>query len=283
MIGALVTLWWLGGCSIFPSEAVLPGSGSAGAGAIAEGGSANAGSGGELGGEGGTLAVGGANVALAGDSAGGSMDSGGGEAGSPDHAGAGGTGGCLRTPIERVATFTDDTWIEASKPGATHGDDGLLYVDAPGERRALFSMLVPAAPAGAVLISAHVTLTLLENADASRSERPLELHVLTHVVDESRTSWNNWGNGNLRKWTTPGGDFGPAIAEALLPASSSAGQLTFDVSRALGEIFSDQAVELSLIALDVASPAEAPSELAFGSTEGDASLAPSLVVQYCPL
>ena len=145
-------------------------------------------------------------------------------------------------------------------------------------------MTLPAAPAGAVLISARVTMTLLENADASQSERQLELHVLTQPVDEARTTWVNWGNGGSRRWMTPGGDFGPAVADAVLPAATTAAELTFDVTQALTEIFSTQAVPLSLIALEPqsAAPPAAPSELAFGSTEGDASGAPLLVVQYCP-
>lgn len=167
-------------------------------------------------------------------------------------------------------------------PGATHGDDGLLYVDAGAARRALFSMSLLVAPPGAVLISASVTLTLVTNADASQSERQLELHVLTHPVNEDRTSWNNWSNGTSRRWTRPGADFGPAIASAALPASTSAGQLTFDVSAALAEVVAGQAAELSLIALELAGPAVAPSELAFGSSEGDASAAPSLILRYCP-
>jgi hypothetical protein len=238
-------------------------------------GGAPSGGGGALGGAGGHAG------SLAGGGEGGAGNSAG------DHAGeggesAGGAGGCSTPFVERISTNGSDTWIDSSKPSATHGNEALLYVDSAAERRALLSMTVDAAPPGALLRSASLTLTLVENADTTPRERRLALHALTRDFEELRATWLNYGNGSSRKWQTPGADFGPAVAEVRLPASTSSGKVTFDVTGVVSALFSENVVPLSLVVLEVGSQVTTPSALAFGSGEGDASSAPSLAIQYCP-
>jgi hypothetical protein len=287
---------WLQGCSVFPDEVIQPSAGST-AGAAGAGGSPNAnpttqgGAGDQSeanGGDGGAAPEGQAGAQPAGGDGGAPISGGGGadtgdagDAGASAQGGAGPGPGCAGTLIERVARFSDDTWIDSSKASTNHGDEALLQVDKATEQRALLSLTLDAAPTGAVLATASVTLTLVTNADTTGSTRTLELHVLTRSFEEPRASWTNWGKGGSRQWQAPGGDFGPAIAQAAVPASSP-GKVTFDVSAAVAEIFVAQAVPLSLIVVEVGSTVSAPSSLAFGSSEGDASAAPQLVIQYCP-
>lgn len=283
-----ITALWLDGCSIFPDQVNQPPAGAGGTNVIP---TSHAGAGGQseaTGGDGGAAPDGQAGE-QPGPSEGGAPVSGGagadtadaGAAGAPVQGGGGAASGCTSALIERVARFSDDTWIDSSKASANHGDEALLDVDKSTEQRALLSLPLDAVPDGAVLAAATVTMTLVANADTAGSARTLELHALTRSFEELRASWTNWGKGGSRQWQSPGGDFGPAIAQAVVPASST-GKVTFDVTAAVTELFANQAVPLALIVVEVGPTVSAPSSLAFGSSEGDASAAPELVIQYCP-
>lgn len=284
-----ITALWLDGCSIFPDQVNQPSAGAGGTNVIptshagaggqsdasgGDGGAAPDGQAGERPGrsEGGAPVSGGAGADTAGAGAAGTPAQGGGVA-APD---------CTSALIERVARFSDDTWIDSSRASTNHGDEALLDVNKSTEQRALLSLPLDAVPDGAVLAAVNVTLTLVANADMAGSARTLELHALTRSFEELRASWTNWGKGGSRRWQSPGGDFGPAIAQAVVPASSTSGKVTFDVTAAVTEVLANQADPLSLIVLEVGPTVSAPSSLAFGSSEGDASAAPELVIQYCP-
>lgn len=292
MVG--VTALWLDGCSIFPDEVNLPNAGGggseAGAGGTPSVGPTSGGTDGQddpSGGEGGASGSRAGAPTLGGEggapnSVGGHGSSDAGEAGAFSEGGGAGASGCAATVIERVTRLSEDTWIDSSKASSTHGDDALNYVNGPTEQRTLLALTVDAVPPGSGLGSAIVTLTLVSNADASSSPRTIQLHALTRSFEEARASWTNWGKGGARQWQSPGGDFGPAIAQVKLSAPKSGDRVTFDVTGAVAEILSDQAGLLAVIAVEVAPFANAPSALAFGSAEGDASAAPQLAIKYCP-
>ena len=141
-------------------------------------------------------------------------------------------------------------------------------------------LTLPAALPGAVFVKAILALHLQANADVGLATRQLRVHRLEHDITEARTTWNNWGQGN-RAWATPGGDFGPALAQASIPAGSSDGALTFNVTAAVRAAFSAQVFPLALIIIENSAPVAAPAELAFTSTEGAASGIPALILEYC--
>jgi hypothetical protein len=185
-------------------------------------------------------------------------------------------------PQQRVIRLTADTWIDAAKPSTTHGNDGQLFVvGGAGERRALLQLTLPEAAAGAWLIKASLILSLESNADATSAERRLALHRLSRSFVENRATWLNFGNGVDGEWDTPGGDFGLLeLAGAVLPAKTAQDSLTFDLTDGLRKVFTEQAVPLSLVVLEVGSVPPASAELAFTSRDGDAG--PSLVIDLCP-
>ena len=93
------------------------------------------------------------------------------------------------------------------------------------------------------------------------------------------TSWRSYTSG--KKWNTPGGDFGPEIARASVPAMTSEGTLTFDVTDLVREHATAGPTTLSVVILEIQAAPTAPSELAFTSLEGDASKAPALLLSDC--
>jgi hypothetical protein len=254
-------------CSVFPDQAELPPNGDAGAGGEPGEGGSSFGAAGQTGpseaGQGGARPAGLAGAEPAG----------------------GGAGGATECATEkRVLAMLEDTWIEAAKPATAHGSDPILWV-AKGdeERRALLSFPLLQAPPGAVLVRAELRLHLESNADVTLTERHLEAHLLEHVVDEARTTWNNYDSGAANQWVEPGGDFGPAVAATTVPALIQDGPVTFDLTSALSELFSTDGVPLPLIVLEVGSEPTPPAELAFTSSEGDdLGAAPQLFLEYCP-
>jgi hypothetical protein len=276
-----LTLIWAASCAVFPDEAVLPATGSSGlggggggdgavaaagqAGGVALGGAAGAG---ELGGAAGEPVAPNGGV-------GGATNPGGGEAG------AGGAPPTCVAPEQRVLNIAADTWIDAAKPSTTHGADKQLWVvGGSGERRILLQVGLPAAPEGSWLIKATVNLNVESNADVTLAARRFALHRLTQPFVENRTTWLNFDNAG-KTWAAPGGDFElQQLARADFSEAGTPALLSFDVTEALGSLFSDQAVPLSLIILETGTVPPAPSELAFTSTEGDAS-DPTLVIDFC--
>lgn len=294
------SLWCLGllgafSCSVFPEVATLPdssvgaagddseaGKGTAGTSVLPSGGgSSTAGAASLLGG---ASTDGGAPPTDAGapplGGSGGATTAG----GSSGTSGSGGTGGmpACADPQERVILVGADTWIEAAKPNTGHGDDKQLFIIGGGqERRALFELTLPAAPAGAILLNATFTLRLEANANVGLAERRLQVRQLSQAISEDRTNWTNWGNGSSRKWLIPGGDIGPVLASARLPVGTANGSLTFDVTVPVGQAFAADPVTLSFLVMENGAPPAAPAELAFTSREGDASGVPTLTLQYC--
>jgi len=272
-------------CSVFPDEATLPaGNTGAASGTGAEtavggstvlphGGVAGANdvevpAGAGLGGEGGSAGAGGGAPPT-------------GVAGAPDVLGGAAGASACASPQTIVGAVTDDTWIEAAKPNATHGNDKALSVISGGqERRALLQAALPAVPVGAVLLRARLALTLEANADPSLAARQLSVHLLQQEVIEGRASWTHWSNGN-RTWGNLGGDFGTALAKRAVPAGVSDDRLTFNVTEAVAQALAAQATTLPFIVLESSTPPPAPADLAFTSSEGDASGIPALIVEYC--
>jgi hypothetical protein len=272
---------------VFPDEAVLPavsntdlgggGSGEA-AGATAEAGSPVASGGAGNGGLGGTADAGAAGTAEPGGGAAG--EAGAGEAGAGE-AGAGGAGATCDDPHQLVVPVREDTWIDAANADANHRGDARLFVNGgAAERRTLFKIDVPAAPAGGWLVKATLDFNLESNQDESLVQRALGLYRLTRDYSESKVTWLKFTNGAKNDWDAPGGDFGGILARATLPAETSAGTLSFDVTAPLRSVYSAQAVPLALIIREVGAPPFAPAALAFTSSGGNASK-PALTIEYC--
>ncbi len=270
-------------CAVFPDEAVLPAAsdndlGGGGNGAVA-GSSSEAGSPIATSGVGGGLVDYGGGSGLAG-----AADAGNGGAGGviePSEGGAGGTGivPCA-DPQQTVVIVSEDTWIGSAKDVVTHGDDVQLFVDTGAdERRMLLWVNLPAVPDGAWLLKATLILNLESNADVAQAERRLGLHLLSKSFVEGKATWVNFSNGNNR-WAMPGGDYGAILARATLPAGSSSGPLSFDVTTPVAMAYAAAVVPLPLIIREVGLLPAAPAALAFTSAEGDASQ-PSLLVEYC--
>jgi hypothetical protein len=269
-------------CSVFPDQAQLPRM-SAGAGSAGEAPSSQAG----LGGAGvePTPGAGAPGVAEGGapGNTGGAPDvvATAGAADTPGGAGGAPASGCL-DPQQQVVAVTIDTWIESAKPSTGHGNDKTLSVVGGGqERRALLGLDLSAVVPGAVVLKATLALHLQANADVGLAKRQLRVHRLAQEITEARTTWNNYAQGN-RTWTLPGGDFGPVLAQAAIPAGTADGALTFNVTAAVRAAFSAQTVPLAFIILESSAPPAAPAELAFTSRQGDASGIPALIIEYCP-
>jgi hypothetical protein len=259
-------------CSVFPDQAELPLSADAGAGGEPGEGGMSSGAAGQTGpseagqaGQGGALSPG-----L------------GGAGGEPANAGAGGASDCVTK--QEPLTMLVDTWIEQAKPATAYGNAPSLWVvKGAEERRALLGFNLPGLPAATVLVRVELRLHLESNADATLAERQLEVRLLEHIFDESRTTWNNYDNGATGQWATPGGDFGPALATASVPESTQDGPVTFDLTSAVSEMLSTVSVPLQLILLEVGAEPPPPAELAFTSSEGDdLEAAPQLFLEYCP-
>jgi len=273
-------------CAVFPDRAELPlqVSGAAGS-AIAGAASTTAGSGGASGES--TRAQAGADMAgqpdAAGTSLGGAPDvlTGAGAGGTePAAAGAGGAeaAACVRE-VEVSVPIDFDTWISSSDQNQGYPDDATLsVVGAPSERRAMLQFTIPVATDGKVLAKARLTLHLQGNADATSASRLLGLHRLTHPID-SKTTWKKYSDG-ATNWDARGGDFGAELARASVPPGISEASVSFEVA---GQFSGDSSAPLSvsIVILEIGPAPAAPSELAFGALEGDASQAPQLILTYC--
>ncbi len=251
---------------------------SARAGASSEGGS---------GGVGASASVGGTGVVPSGGSAeAGSAPVGSEGGGAGESPGQGGSGGAVTpvcaAPHDYSVSTTLDLWIGSADEGANHGGDDVLYVSGGSdERRALFAITLPAAPAGAVLLSAAILLDLESNADASQVARQLVLRLVApRAVREDKANWTHFAQGNNR-WDTPGGDLGEPVSEAEVPAGTSSGQVRFDVTEAVRGALTSSSSLRGIAVLETGQAPSPPAELAFTSREGNASGSPRLSLRYC--
>jgi hypothetical protein len=272
-----IALLSLGSCSVFPDHAELVATSGSG-GAEATAGSSAAGGSGSSG------PANGANGAGAANAGGGKGKGGKPNSAGPDAAGDGGVGGgagvaamgdCsgLREVTQKIEF---DTWIDFAQPRSGFADDPrLLVCGVPDEQRALLQVVLPAS--AQAVAQATLQLHLEANADVTQSVRLLGLHQLTQQVS-SKTTWLNY---STRKWDTEGGDFGPELARATLPASTSESTLTFDVTELVRGLSGSTAVTLPLVVLEIDAAPPAPAQLAFTSNEGDATQAPTLLLSYC--
>lgn len=274
-------------CSVFPDEAVLPApsGGSANEGGLptAEGGAGS--SAGAQGGEPGVLPLGGSGTGGSAGSA-----SGGSAVGGEDPGQAGGGGAVTQTcvaPQQYSATTTLDFWIGSADESANHGSESALHVNGvPDERRAMFSVTVPAAPAGSVLLKAEIALNLASNADASRAARQLGLYLQTplRAVVEGKATWLQYGaNKNKDVWATPGGDLSERVTTTDIPAGTTSGMVRFDVTEAVRSVLGASPQVYGIVILEEGPAPAAPAELAFTSFNGEDSVspAPSLLLRYC--
>jgi hypothetical protein len=180
-----------------------------------------------------------------------------------------------------------DLWIGAAESSATHGGEKLLYVSGGAdERRALFELTVPAAPAGVELLEAVVELTLESNADTTKAARQLGLHLLMplRAVDELNANWERFGrnNGVANRWDTKGGDLSELVTQTDIPAETSSGVVQFDVTEALRSALSSEPTVYGIVVLERGPVPTAPAALAFTSREGNASRSAALLIRYCP-
>lgn len=203
-----------------------------------------------------------------------------GSAGEPSVGGAAGAPSCAETRVLRVR-IDADTWIQEDEPKARHGSDAQLFVvSGSAERRALFSLTLPSLPAGAVLERATFVLHLEADADRLELSRTLALRRLQQSFDEMHASWSNYDNGKAA-WAQAGGDLGAELAPTVTIAGPASEQVSFDMTRRLDRILGGAPLPLSLIVLETSASPSFPGEFVFASTEGTATDAPLLVLEYC--
>jgi hypothetical protein len=173
-----------------------------------------------------------------------------------------------------------DTWIGSGKPNNNHGSDKVLDVVAGAdEHRALVALMVPQKLLGAELRRARLRLHLVSNADVALAERTLGVHQLLKEFEEGRATWNE--NVKSTAWTNPGGDYGKLLDSARLDAGTSSGNVDFNLTSSIAPLLGATAIPLSLIVLESSAARPPFAELAFGATEGNASLFPELLLDYC--
>lgn len=203
-----------------------------------------------------------------------------------DTSGAGGDGGGNSEPAcvnPRTVTVDAqaDTWIGSTKPMANHDSDKMLFVvGGSDEKRALIRLTLPVQQANSRLRRARLRFHLESNSDATKVLRRLAVHQLVQPLQEGRATWLNWGK-NGETWTSPGGDYNDELARTAVPAGTSSGNVDFVVTTTVSQLLGQAAIPLSLIVLEVTQAPDAPAELAFTSTQGNASLIPVVLLDYC--
>jgi len=204
----------------------------------------------------------------------------GGEAGVVSVGNGGAGGEAPRCDVSQVtASLGLDTWIDSARRKVSSPDDvALSVVRAPDERRALLQLELPAVDGAAELVGASLTLHLESNADVAAGARQLAVHLLELPID-AKASWVNATKNT--KWTTEGGDFAAELASLTLPPGSTDATLTFDVTALLRSSLTAAPVTVGLVVLEIGAAPPPPAELAFTSSEGDASKSPRLVLTYC--
>jgi hypothetical protein len=173
-----------------------------------------------------------------------------------------------------------DTWIGVAKPTANHNSDKMLFVTGgSAEQRALVRLTLPVQQASSRLQRARLRLHLESNADATQASRRLGLYQLVQPLQEGRATWLNWGK-NGETWSSPGGDYNEELARTTLPGGTSSGNVDFVVTTSVSQLLGQAAIPLSLIVLELTAP-DTSAALAFTSTQGNASLIPVVLLDYC--
>ena len=272
-------------CAVFPDHAVLPepiaagGAGGQPAPPVAgEGGAAGRADVLPIGGVGGGGAVGAGGAALGGTGDGGTA----GFADIPSNAGAGGAAAPpCQEPRQSSIKVAIDLWVGSANKKANHGEDTQLFVlNGAQEQRAMFQLELPKAEAFATLTSAIFSVRLASNADLGKTERQLGLHPLTRSLSESKTTWNDYGQGS-QAWLAGGGDLGERWATLEIPAGTERATLSFDITSEIRNLEAAAPLALPMVILEIdAAPLE-PAELAIVAMEGNASQSATLILTYC--
>jgi hypothetical protein len=167
-----------------------------------------------------------------------------------------------------------DTWIDSGVTGANHGSDTTLHVvNGSTIRRALLSFIWNSS---IIPEHAELRLTLVGNEAQAKPQRSVGIARLGQTPDETKTDWMHFGSGS-RKWANEGGDFGPELAQLIVPEGSGTAELRVDVSALL--VTGQSRLDLILLE-DSAAPA-APSDLSFASREDPAQRVPQLALASC--
>lgn len=266
-----------GACSVFPNEAVLPSRDATDAGGASDETLVEASEGGAA-----TAGEGEAGQASSGGNSSPSIPAGGIGGAAPAEAGGQADVGCVDREVQAVPVDAD-TWIDAAKANARHGDtEQLAVMSGTDERRALFALTVPATPSGAKLRRAVFVLHLEANEDVAMVERELAVHRLNRTFNAERASWRRWDKGN--QWATLGGDFGPELATARLPMGTASGPVLFDVTGSISEVAESKTPpSLGLIVLEATVASSVSVSLVFASADSATSPAhvPALRLVYC--
>lgn len=197
-------------------------------------------------------------------------------AGAPSESLGGATGdpSCRNARTVRVAVQAD-AWLDAGARNARHGEETVLSITAgAAERRAIFALELPPAPAGTALQRAAFALYLQADVDTEAVKRRLELHLLNRPFVEALASWTRYDSGG--KWQTQGGDFGPEAASAAVRTGAKREVVKFDVTEVVA-----QRSSLAWIILETPSGGSSSGALSFASREQGALDAPTLLLEYC--
>lgn len=88
----------------------------------------------------------------------------------------------------------------------------------PGSMRGVLGFDLSSIPAGSTINSVTLVMTVLSGDGTASNVGTINLHQLTpggsttNTIVETQANWTLWSTGN--SWTTPGGDYGPAIASS---------------------------------------------------------------------
>jgi hypothetical protein len=170
-------------------------------------------------------------------------------------------------------------------PYATTNHDGALLLTRSStvpewERRSILSINTTSIPAGTVITSATLTLTVKSGLGTQGSTRPITVYRLTSSFQERQASWNNRATGVA--WSTPGGDLAESLTSKAVTNVAGA-KITFDltafVQRAVKGEFERQA-RIALVDVGGGGNVKESYREYHSSEASTASNRPQLTVRY---
>ena len=274
----------------------LPEAGSAGiagAGGHAQSGagSSNAGAGGmnsaganSGGGSGGTLGTSG-NAGTAGK--GGAVGGAGAPTAGAPGAGAGGGGNACATPTTVTLSSVYDAEINAATPTANAAyvaEANIVRGGSGGSHRAVFWFDFSSVPAGKMLKTAKLQLTIANNPGLSKT---MAVHRVSQASnrkwDETQVTWQVFKTGS--NWTAAGGDFVAQASDtqAVTDTAPAGTVLTFNVLADAQSFSGTPATNYGWLLKDPLDSTNNSGEHLFIATrENTTSTPPKLVLTYCP-
>jgi hypothetical protein len=188
--------------------------------------------------------------------------------------------------LQPAASTGKDAYLKSEKKDENTGNNVLLMTDsetkAKGPLRSLIQFDLSGIPVGATVSSASVGLYLSRSGGSQTDV--VEAHRLTRNwvegtgASKSGVTWNSYDG--LNRWSTPGGDFDPAVAGSFV--ASGTGWKTLSLTSLAQAWVNGSAPNYGVVLLSP--PAAGNNQKEYPSSDnGNASLRPKLDVCYRPL